>query len=669
MKSAFKNKWLVFVLLIWTVIFCVPSLRVLLKAMAQGSPWIRFTVIPNYANSQFDPNTPELPLQVEAIKGGEEVFEWPKNFETLNKLDQLIHKNPNLPWLIALRLQVATNVFGENRVSGELSDRRLQEHLQAGIPSPETNGEKPKFTPGQIGQTLALCRQGEKLEPQNAFFSWMRTYFLLINWQDKEAWKALDEVAHKTYWNDHIIDLFNLYANSSSKMLNRPLLPIEKLDISALSDPLSFGGKREYMYRIIKWEGIKLNREGKHVPALQIWSDYHHTMTLAIQGDADLSDFSIDEGMLSAILSGVTYPSRIELKAKPAESVFTAPPDFKQIEKSREKQINAFIAYAKKYHRPDLAIQINEDAQQAHQLLQKKQNYIDDNSIFTYNFDSQYPHLEISESLFILGVILTLSLLSSLLLWLLLACYGYSYAPKNNSPQEIQPPRWPEIILGMITCSAVWPIICSVILLNLPKLITETTMGTLDHADFLYENGGNMQFWHVFILLTPLLAGSLYILQKRIEWRAKADGKKVWSGWTLLQKFFTRRWNREFCIGLLGWLGKRIFLLLLFTSWPVSVLLPEYNLPTAVTAGAFLIASFISLIWMYGKSKNTFTYRSLQLLKASLAGWISIASVLVLAILIGQVFLNRPLQKWADNQLHGEMHLLHQVKDAPPGNH
>lgn len=194
-------------------------------------------------------------------------------------------------------------------------------------------------------------------------------------------------------------------------------------------------------------------------------------------------------------------------------------------------------------------------------------------------------------------------------------------------------------------------------------------MATLDHANFLYENGGNMPFWRVFILLTPLLAGSLYILQKRIEWQAKADGKKVWSGWTLLKGCFTRHWNREFCIGLLGWLGKRIFLLLLFTSWPVSVLLPESNLPAPIIAGVFLIASLISFIWMYGKSKNAFASRGLHLLQSSLAGWISIASVLVLAILIGQVFLNRPLQKWADNQLHGEMHLLHHVKDTPPENH
>ena len=112
MKSTFKNKWFLFVLFIWAVIVAVPAFRLPLKAILQGSPWLRFSVMPtHYADSQFGSKSPELPLRVNSIKGGFDAFEWPKNFETLDKLDQLIDENPDLPWLIALRLQITTTIF------------------------------------------------------------------------------------------------------------------------------------------------------------------------------------------------------------------------------------------------------------------------------------------------------------------------------------------------------------------------------------------------------------------------------------------------------------------------------------------------------------------------------------------------------------------------------
>lgn len=56
---------------------------------------------------------------------------------------------------------------------------------------------------------------------------------------------------------------------------------------------------------------------------------------------------------------------------------------------------------------------------------------------------------------------------------------------------------------------------------------------------------------------------------------------------------------------------------------------------------------------------------ALQLFRSSLASWICTASVLVLIVLIGQTVLDNRLQPWADNQLRGEMHLLHDVQDSP----
>ncbi|MEO6907186.1 MAG: hypothetical protein ABI210_04775, partial [Abditibacteriaceae bacterium] len=75
----------------------------------------------------------------------------------------------------------------------------------------------------------------------------------------------------------------------------------------------------------------------------------------------------------------------------------------------------------------------------------------------------------------------------------------------------------------------------------------------------------------------------------------------------------------------------------------------------------FLIVSLI-LMWRNSREHPS---RKLSLMQSSLSGWICVGSVLVLVLLIGQVVSDKQIQLWADNQLYGEMHLLHHVADAP----
>jgi hypothetical protein len=696
MKLAVKNKWLLLTLLIWVIIFSIPPLRLCVKAMVNGSPWIHFTVFPRNWDSRFGPNSPELPIRVHAIKGSVDTFEWPRNFQALNKFDALLQKNPNLPWLIALRLQVTTIVFKTNRVGGELSDGRLPEHLKAGIPSPETNGEKVNFTPEQMQRTLALCRSGEKLEPQNAFFSWMRACFLLMNWQDQKAWQALDEAAHKTYWNNHYVEFNNLYAESSSKILNRPLLPIETLNLTSISqDPFTQTGKMREMCRIINWEAIKLKRQGKDAQALQIWVNFHHTLFLATQGDADFMDSLIDFGMLSIAQSGATYPKRNKLKTKLDEEQreANAPPTFdpKKDERDRQKRVNGFIAFAEEIRRPDLAHQIKVDAQQAFQLFQKGRNYRENNTAYPYTFDTQFIRLQFSGTLFYLSAVLLLSILSSLFIWLILV-YCNSFLSLKSTFNQTNSPLSKRIIGSAKLCYGLWLLSCLCVLIYLFGSITTTTIETLPgitngwlilpfsisfssdnlisksrHLSQCFNNTEMLlQFWRVFILLLPLLAASFYVLQKRLEWQAKAEGKDVWNIWTLLRKLSRLQRNAEFNRAFIGWLGRKIYLFFLLASWGILIYIAQY-IPTNIIILPVAMGLLIFvLIWMFRAAKQTSAKNNLQLIQRILANWICIASVLILVLLATHTCISPPLQKWANNELHGEMHLLHHVDDTPP---
>jgi len=69
--------------------------------------------------------------------------------------------------------------------------------------------------------------------------------------------------------------------------------------------------------------------------------------------------------------------------------------------------ISGFIAYAEKYHRPDLARQIKKDAEQSHQLVKRTSEYIGVNvDPISPIVRSQFRRLNVSGGLFVIGVVL-----------------------------------------------------------------------------------------------------------------------------------------------------------------------------------------------------------------------------------------------------------------------
>jgi hypothetical protein len=232
-----KYKWLLSTLFVWAIILCVPALRYHLHVATAGSPWIQSTILPahygdNYSFSKL--KNPPLPIRVRQLQSNHQNIVFTTTKDALAPLDKLIRENPGLPWLVAVRLQVALGSYSGNRQGGEFSDARTYEEIQKGKPSIEKNNNKVNFTPQEMRDTLALCRQGEKLEPQNAYFTWMRFYFLMLNWQDKDAMKALSEAASKSYWNNHSAEYQQLYANAAKDVLGRQLTSYEKMSVATI---------------------------------------------------------------------------------------------------------------------------------------------------------------------------------------------------------------------------------------------------------------------------------------------------------------------------------------------------------------------------------------------------------------------------------------------------
>lgn len=91
----------------------------------------------------------------------------------------------------------------------------------------------------------------------------------------------------------------------------------------------------------------------------------------------------------------------------------------------------------------------------------------------------------------------------------------------------------------------------------------------------------------------------------------------------------------------------------------------EYQFPQVLLAVVCLAYLAAVLSRDLVKKRKSFA-PALPLYRSSLGGWICMGTALILALFIGQITLENQLRPWLDNQLRGEMHLLHEVKDSPP---
>src|SRR5690606_13038368 len=89
------------------------------------------------------------------------------------------------------------------RVAGELDDYSEIDERRKGYVSPERAKKKTNFTSADFQQALAICRQGRKIDPDNAYFDWMECFFLMHQWRDKEALAALETATAKQHFEEY----------------------------------------------------------------------------------------------------------------------------------------------------------------------------------------------------------------------------------------------------------------------------------------------------------------------------------------------------------------------------------------------------------------------------------------------------------------------------------
>jgi hypothetical protein len=392
------KRWLL-IFAVWLAIFAVAPFRYLTQSQLQNSIW-PLTLLAGSRNepgsyaqlaqqhpdnarvwamaaeeypfteeTYYDDDTEEVvKQQVPAAKIFPGQPEKEQNAEKRRRLDQVIEKFPNEAWLIAKRLKLSWGYMFGDRVGGELSDANLAANQAAGIPSPERQTANynslspgppdrapklenqypkyPNYKPQELQRVLELCKRGQKLEPNNAFYDWTESYFLALAWRDKEAWRALDSGAKKAQWNDHQLEEIRAQMEARELQNNRPLLWEERVMMTYAVLFPQYARYREYA-RIVSWNSIKAQRRGDHALALQLIGAFAK-ITAKMR---DNSRFYIERlvaiAMESIVISGATYDARKGgtplswKKGTPAQQTQT--------------RFNSFGPYATAHGRQDLA--------------------------------------------------------------------------------------------------------------------------------------------------------------------------------------------------------------------------------------------------------------------------------------------------------------------------
>jgi hypothetical protein len=517
------------------------------------------TMVPESAPSPLFPGKPDENYQAERRR----------------RYDILIEKFPRETWLLAHRLRWSWGYMYGDRVGGELSDPNLTANQADGKPSPERRisnssdappgaigtsplgsptafpkPDYPNFKPQELGHVIALCRRGQKLEPNNAFYDWTLSYFLALSWRDKEAWAALDSAARKTGWDDHRLQEIQAQLAAREVLLGRPLLWEEKAMLWANTLFPDFAREREYA-RIVSWQSIKAQRRGDHAQALWLRGNFAKTCA----NMRDHSHFIIERlvavAMENIALAGATYDARQRNPAMVAAWRSASTNDRIKITFDR------FRSHAVAHGRKDLAAWAARDRGRVIACYAPvKESGIAGTPSYVAAF---------IVVLWLIGVLLMATLPYCLLTWLLLSWFGQSTRLRRvlwwSAPRDEMTRR--DKIMGTLSCSGLpffgfvfrAALLCGVSFVLGAMLIGQGGAlwgGVADWwndlfaapppnaidshglwSDFVFSMlGANLRqldhdYWPWALSLLPVIFGALWCagraVEKQDEWRREAD--------------------------------------------------------------------------------------------------------------------------------------------------
>ena len=258
--------------------------------------------------------------------------------------DELPNQFPHSLLALAYSLNHSFLQMKAIRRGGPLSDPDSYEKKKKGIPSPERVGQR-NYTQQQWQHVIRLCKEGQRLDPRNAYFDVAEAYWQFAEFHDDAAWAAIQRAATKPVFNLYERDANQSALQAYQIALGHPLYWEETeayaTDYWIISNRL-YASMRE-MGRWMEWEGIKAQLHGNNEKAVKIYDQiiqathlWHETST------------SIMSRMVAVAIEEMALSGPMAAGVKPDKNIkqYNGPTEIKG-------RLSAFKNYALSIHRPD----------------------------------------------------------------------------------------------------------------------------------------------------------------------------------------------------------------------------------------------------------------------------------------------------------------------------
>jgi hypothetical protein len=330
---------LILVIVIWAGVLLTPQLRLLLRA--QSEP------LPNWMNNKFyatenslasivrrHPNDPRvLAAQVEDLSG----VDLSENYRKIQmkKYDALIKRFPDELWLIQNRLRLS--------MLGGLA-------IDTGDFKKPANRETRWLSRTEILQALKIAELGDRRDPQNSFYDWMRATFLFSLKRNEDAMLALQQGAQKARYDDGV--LVDGRIRLEVLAMQSPLLWEERVR-ETLGLLLPHYARMRNTNLAAIWRGVLAERKGDHKSALKIYDAQMSLCRMMWRDSSVVLGTMVARAMAQEVWDAVATENHIPKQSQHGLS---------NAEKFSRSAAN-FSKYATSHGRSDLATAATSDAQ------------------------------------------------------------------------------------------------------------------------------------------------------------------------------------------------------------------------------------------------------------------------------------------------------------------
>lgn len=214
-------------------------------------------------------------------------------------MDEVIHRHPGHPWLLASRIRTTLSWFRDDRLADTYDDA----HTPPLVPPPLKSTRPPNFSAEDLRRCIEVARRGQRAEPQNSFYDWWLAYFLFAGYRDTESLTALHRAALKTTYDDHSRE--ELQAQMYAKSRVQILTAEGKAGVIA-SQPLQQYHQMRHFGLLLAWYCHEAKRTGRHAEALRVLSDVTCLGRLIREGGYSAMDTIVSHSLGPQVWRSVT---------------------------------------------------------------------------------------------------------------------------------------------------------------------------------------------------------------------------------------------------------------------------------------------------------------------------------------------------------------------------